>query len=88
MNDKLKLKVFPLIIIVALLFFLFSCAEALSNLRDYNANSAKLEKMRNSMRSTCSMLVLQNQLDEPAGERRAHLQEDIDSCKKEFRREL
>jgi len=88
MKDKLKLKVFPVIIIAALLLFLFSCAEALFNLRDYNTNSEKLENMRNAMRSTCSVLVLQNPLDEPAGERRESLQESIDSCKKEFSGEL
>jgi hypothetical protein len=88
MKDKLKLKVFPVIIIAALLLFLFSGAEALSNIREYYINTAKLEKMHNAMRSTCSVLVLQNPLDEPAGERRDSLQASIDSCKKEFSAEL
>jgi hypothetical protein len=88
MNDQLKLKVLPVIIIAALILLLFSGAEALSNIRDYYINTAKLEKIRNAMRSTCSVLVLQNPLDEPAGERRGRLQESIDSCKKEFRGEF
>lgn len=88
MNDKFKLKALPVIIITTLFLLLFCGAEALFNLRDYYTNSAKLKDIRNAMHSACSVLVLMNPLDEPAGERRAHLQEDIDSCKKEFSGEL
>ncbi|WP_367144487.1 hypothetical protein [Pantoea stewartii] len=88
MNDKFKLKALPVIIITTLFLLLFCGAGALSNIRDYYTNNAKLEDIRNAIHSTCSVLVLMNPLDEPAGERRAHLQEDIDSCKKQFSGEL
>lgn len=78
------------VLIVAVLFLLWFGAFGLcSGIKSYiYARSPQMQTSHSLMRLSCSVTLQQDPLVEPLGERRERLQEDIDSCKDEFKGEI